>query len=103
MTNTLQNLAHILAEVERERVRQIEKWGVTADDAKNSPNDWVAYMAHHSTRWFSGSFPPHNRSTLEVFRQQMVKVATLAVAAIEWVDKILQGENIRPDVFDKTK
>ena len=86
-------------DIENERDYQLTKWGPRADLEINRPNDFVAYIAHHSTRWFKGGFSPYSRETLEDFRQQMVKVAALAVAAIESVDAILAGDVNRPDVL----
>lgn len=80
-------MADIYEEIRKEREYQIAKWGNDKDDELNNPNDWVAYITHHSSRWFPGGFRPYDRETLEVFRKQMIKVATLAVAAIESHDR----------------
>lgn len=77
----------ILKEISDERERQIKRWGNDTDDTKNEPNDWVAYIAHHSTRWFNGGFAPYDAATVATFRKQMMKVATLAVSAIESLDR----------------
>ena len=61
--------------------------------------DWVGYIAHHSSRWFTGGFAPYSPDELKKFRSQMVKVATLAVAAIQSTDAILEGQVNRPDVL----
>lgn len=81
----------IIQEIFAERDHQIAKWGNTADDTKNRPNDWAAYIAHHSTRWFDGTFAPYRSPTVVAFRKEMIKVATLAMAAIESLDR--QTEN----------
>lgn len=77
----------ILKEICVEREYQEKRWGNIADDTKNEPNDWAAYIAHHATRWFNGGFSPYDKQTVGQFRKQMVKVATLAVAAIESLDR----------------
>lgn len=77
----------IIEEIVAERLYQDEKWGHEADDKKNTPNDWVAYIGHHASRWFKGGFLPYSEDTVEAFRTQMVKVAALAVAAIESIDR----------------
>lgn len=77
----------ILNAIAAERDYQTRRWGVEADDTKNEPNDWVAYISHHATRWFSGGFAPYDFGTVEAFRAQMVKVAALAIAAIESIDR----------------
>lgn len=74
-------------EIKAEREYQDRRWGHAADDEKNDPNDWVAYISHHSTRWFNGGFSPYDAKTVLEFRQQMVKTAALAVAAVESFDR----------------
>jgi hypothetical protein len=81
------NRQEIYAALEKERAYQVNRWGNDADDTKNEPNDWVAFIAHHSTRWFKGGFAPYDKATVDAFRVQMLKVATLAVAAIESLDR----------------
>lgn len=82
-----QRTRDILAEVANERHYQEGRWGNTADDTKNKPNDFVAYIAAHSTRWFQGGFDPYPAAGVDAFRDQMIKVAALAVAAVESVDR----------------
>lgn len=73
--------------IDKEREYQETRWGNTADDTKNTPNDYAAYIAHHSTRWFTGGFAPYSQSAVDTFRAQMIKVAAIAVAAIESLDR----------------
>jgi len=90
---------NIYDEIKNERNYQITKWGTNADDQINTPMDFVGYISHHSTRWFNGGFRPYSQQTLLKFRSEMVKVASLAVAAIEYTDKLLSKENMRDDVL----
>ena len=76
-----------LEDVRIEREYQERKWGNSADDTVNEPNDWVAFINHYATRWFSGGFAPYSAETVEDFRSSMVKVAALACAAVESVDR----------------
>ena len=93
-------MCNILEEIAAEREYQVEKWGVEADLKVNTPMDFVGYIAFHSSRWFGGGFRPYSRETLRTFRKQMVKVAALAVAAIEHADAILEGGVERADVLE---
>lgn len=73
----------IFQEIETERDTQNTKWGVEFDD-KNTPYNWAAYIAQYATRNLIGD----PRAVSEaVFRDDMVKVAALAVAAIESIDR----------------
>lgn len=85
MSETLRQ--SIYAEIEIERAYQEGRWGVEADDTKNQPNDWIAYISHYATAWFRGEFSPYAKTTGLDFRTAMVKVATIAVAAIESYDR----------------
>lgn len=85
----------ILKEIDNEREYQVKKWGNGADDTKNQPNDWTAYIGHHSTRWFNGGFAPYDADTVAAFRKQMIKTAALAVAAVESIERQI-AENGAP-------
>lgn len=74
----------IFDEINAEREHQINRWGnATKDKAQNNFNDWVSYISRYSTTWFPGDFPPYSEETKAAFRKSMIKVAALAVAAIE--------------------
>jgi hypothetical protein len=90
----------ILSEIGDERQYQVDKWGDETDDKLNDPMDFVGYIAHHSTRWFNGGFPPYSEATLLNYREAMIKVGALAVAAIGYTDRLLSGENDRPDILE---
>lgn len=77
----------VLEEIAAEREYQKEKWGVKADVELNTPNDFVAYIGHHASKWFNGGFTPYNSNVVDEYRKQMIKVAALAVAAIEALDE----------------
>lgn len=80
-------MTDIYAEIRAEREHQQARWGNKADDTVNTPEDYIAFIAHHSTRWFPGTFRPHSTESVNAFRKQMIKVAALAVAAAESVDR----------------
>ncbi len=79
----------IIRDIESERRYQDAKWGgPEADDIKNGPIQWVFYICRFATRWFQeGDYVPHTTGKLKDFRRDMVKVAALAVAAIEQYDR----------------
>ncbi len=80
--------------IHEERKYQADRWADGTedgldkiDDDKNEATDFVAHIAHHSSRWFPGGFPPYGRGVLADFKAQMVKVAALAFAAYKWADR----------------
>ena len=77
----------IYDEIKAERDYQVERWGMKADTTLNEPNDFAAYIANYATRWQDGTFAPYCSETLDAYRECMVKVATLAVAAVEALDE----------------
>jgi len=70
-------------EIKAERTHQEQKWGTAFDD-RNTPYNWAAYIGQYSTRHLIG-----DPAVVQVsdFRADMVKVAALAVAAIEAIDR----------------
>lgn len=78
---------NVIEAVAKEREYQVARWGLEADDTLNTPNDFVSYITRYSSRWFPGGFAPYTTETVNDFRESMVKVATLAIAAVESVDR----------------
>jgi hypothetical protein len=75
--------------IRQERAAQDARWGGPEHDDQHSNFDWIAYIAKHvgrAVQW------PFDR---DAFRRQMVIVAALAVAAIEWADRGRVGERLR--------
>ncbi len=70
----------ILEEIRAERQHQRQLWGDGFDD-KNTSNDWLAYITGYAAQGFRLNSSPTE------FRKAMIKVATLAVAAVEAVDR----------------
>lgn len=71
----------IYDEIREEREAQDKKHGGPENDDKYNSNDWVAFIAKHAGQAMRR---PWNR---KVFRRQMIRVAALAVAAVEWCDR----------------
>jgi len=74
-------------EIKKERDYQEERWGHDLDDSRNTPWMWAAYIGQYATRWMVGSFAPLKREVTNDFRTCMIKVATLAIAAVESLDR----------------
>jgi hypothetical protein len=86
----------ILNEVNLERVSQEHRWGNDTDDTKNTPWMYTAYIAQYAGSWMRGKFLPLAKSDTDLFRTAMLKVAALAVAAVESIDRQRAGERGRP-------
>ena len=65
--------------IDAERDYQDRKWGHNFD-AKNTPNDWVAYITKYAGQAVTLPYDA------EQFRTQLLKVATLCTAALEQAD-----------------
>jgi hypothetical protein len=61
----------ILEDIQNERALQDIKWG-RMHDSEHTPEEWIGFIHEHSYR-----------ALTEDFRKQMIRVAALAVAAIE--------------------
>lgn len=71
-----------LNDIEQERKYQVRAKGYTRefDDNDNMPHDWVTYLDEYVLRVDSALTPA-------AYRKSLVKVAALAVAAIESYDR----------------
>ncbi len=80
--------ADVLEAVAAERVRQDEKWGGPGHDDQHTSHDWIAYIARHAGRAVT-----NKRFDELEFQKHMIRVAALAVAAVEWADRLIdEGE-----------
>lgn len=70
--------ADVLADVLEERSRQDAQWGGAAHDDEHTTSDWMNFIVKQTAFWFSG----YGGS-----RERLVKIAALAVAAIEMLDR----------------
>lgn len=77
----------IYDEIKAEHEYQDGKWGHETDDTLNTPWMWAAYISAYATKWMAGTFLPLGNVTTDAFRKGMIKVASLAVAAIESIDR----------------
>jgi ABC-type phosphate transport system substrate-binding protein len=71
---------NVLIDIARERTYQDKKWGGPKHDDTNTRDDWLNIIANHLWR-------STQDGTSEQFRKQMVRVAALAVAAIDSEDR----------------
>lgn len=90
----------ILYEIVREREHQDRKWGGPDHDDTHEPYAWVSFITvylgqaisytsvYHSDKSGAGN----SEVSLRMFRYNMVKVAALAVAAIETIDRMLSKD-----------
>lgn len=76
----------VLEEVACEREYQDEKWGGEVYDDTHHSHDWFAFIVGYAGKGYSWPIDLAN------FRKCMVKVAALAVAAVEWADRRLKKE-----------
>lgn len=77
-----------------------EKYGVSADNDLNTPSDFTTMMVGYGAAWSTrAGFRPYKSETLLAFRTAMVKAANVAISAIVWIDTLLAGEIVRPDVL----
>ena len=75
----------IFKQIAVERTRQDEFWGGADHDSQNSEMDWVAIICVHVGRSIKrGRGEDGWRFRPTLFHAAMVKVAALAIAAMEW-------------------
>ena len=72
--------ASILADISIERAAQRKLYTEQYDD-RHRPSDWVALLVRHL------GYAAEKRIPAPTFRQQMVRIAAIAIAAIEYTDR----------------
>jgi len=77
----------VFGEIGGERERQDRKWGGPSHDDEHSTNDFVAYINQHAGKAVD--------APLSDQRTQMIKVAALAVAVVEKIDRQVE-EGLKP-------
>ena len=76
------NALGVQLEVNAERTRQRVQWGDDHDQRHNA-HDWIALITEHAGR----ALEAHHRNAYSpAYRQQLIRVAALAVAAVEALD-----------------
>lgn len=68
-----------MIDIASERVKQDKKWGGPAHDDQHTRNDWLDIIDEHLVRAHDG--------TDTIWRKQMVRVAAIAIAAIDAEDR----------------
>lgn len=74
------NIQEFFDAITAERAYQHEKWGNT--DHLNNEFNWAAYIGAYTNRSLIG-FPGADVARVAAFKKDMIKVATLALAAAE--------------------
>ncbi len=82
----------IFEEINKEREYQDQKWGVEFDD-QNTLNDWATYI----NIYLSKAADMSNKDNPKIQRLHLLKVAALAVAALETFDR---NEGYAPRHYD---
>lgn len=70
----------IIEYIIKERLYQDQLWGAT--DNLNTPYNWAAYIGAYTNRSLIGH-PGDSETRKKKFKTDMIKVAALAIAAIE--------------------
>jgi hypothetical protein len=71
----------IFKEIDAERIAQDQRWGGPEHDDKHGSYDWIAFITRNVGLAVTRPWDARE------FRRRMVRVAALAVAAVEWVDR----------------
>ena len=79
----------ISREISLERLAQDHLWGGPAQDDRHTEAEWVALLARH----LGLAVDDGSGVSAERFRKQLVRVAALAVAAVESWDR-LRGKEV---------
>jgi hypothetical protein len=90
------SLKQVYSDITAEREAQIREWGGDSHELKHSPGDWIACIVKHLGRAM-GDSTQYSCALDDKWRfrrafRRMVIVATLAVAAVQAVDTLIEDE-----------
>ncbi len=74
------NALDVYADIRSERARQDSQWGGPAHDDGHEGGEWLEYIEEQATKTWRAV-------TAAEYRERLVKIAALAVAAIESHDR----------------
>lgn len=72
----MERISQIVEEIVRERIVQDQQWGGGSHDDKHDQHDWCEYISYQAD-YVSDNI------TAVAFEERMVKIAALAVAAVQ--------------------
>jgi hypothetical protein len=75
---------HVIDEIDAERARQDVQWGGPAHDDQHHPDEWIDYINKQARAGWLAAVTPHPVE----YRERLVKIAALAVAALESMTRI---------------
>jgi hypothetical protein len=87
---------NVYDEIQAERTHQDQKYGGPSHDDKHTPQDWETHLHRHTDRLLAARRGPDFNKTqqghyvvgpTEDYRKRLIKIAALAVAAIESWDR----------------
>lgn len=76
----------VLEQVVEERRKQDRQWGGVNHDDEHERTEWISFLKDHLDR---AKKAVHKSGDLDEYRQQLIEVAALAVAAAEAHDRRL--------------
>ena len=93
------SISALLDEVRAERARAVaRRGGDEVDGARDGFAEWTARVADCAARWMPGRFPPYGNEGIGALRRDAIKVANLALEAVERRQRMNVG--IREDPWE---
>ncbi len=91
-------MTNIHEEIKTERLRQDAEWGGSTHDDVHEPEKWCGFLRHQlrladraacslATDEITGG---EEQALIDGYRERLIKVAAVAIAAIESLDRIMQ-------------
>lgn len=78
----------IIDDLQAEREYQLQACGWDYGfDARNTRSDWITYIMVYLGKFATWRKAPPEETSLSARRKQLLKVATLAIAAVESLDR----------------
>ena len=93
--------AGILSEIRTERHRQDLTWGGREHDDRHGPADWVCILAQQIGKAINWSDGVDTGLDYLGFRRGMIRVAAVAIAAVESADRVMVARSVATLEGDK--
>jgi CRP/FNR family cyclic AMP-dependent transcriptional regulator len=100
-----ENMNDILEEIKSARLTQDKEWGGAENDDVHEPEKWCAFIRHQlrladrgacslATDAITGA---EEQTLIDGYRERLIKIAAVAIAATESLDRIMKKRAASPD------
>jgi hypothetical protein len=87
MSDSIKRQTKIINDIIRERTSQDQQWGGATHDDGHTVEDWYSFRSKFESRALFGARKPERMKEGQDVRGSLIKIAALAVAQLESLDR----------------